>query len=267
MKHSQRLYVAYGLLYTRIPENVIRTQKRTTAYRRLPEMLLNPTIVLIRQRRPVGRCLGLEPVEVVNLVPLVLRGVLFVGQLPPYQYKAPFHTRRYMELSTHIIRGDFRKSHPLAPLDNRPAPTPQPYPHVLTFMHAHLPCVHHQHRVSHARDMRRPRDMARHNQAARHIFHRETGKRACSAPWHPLGFVLGSGECGHRHVQHAPLQVCDAARGSSAGGGGGQDDVHAAVGADVYVARGGEGGLADAGAWLRGHFVIVVFGIAGGKGG
>lgn len=47
----------------------------------VPKLLRNPLIVLGGNGLPVGRGLGLEPLEIVDLVPLVAGGVLTFCQL------------------------------------------------------------------------------------------------------------------------------------------------------------------------------------------
>lgn len=78
--HSRPFVFARDLsMYTRRLENVVCAQKRPTAHCRLPELRLDPAVILLRQLGPVGRGFGLEPVEVVNLIPLIVGGVLVVG--------------------------------------------------------------------------------------------------------------------------------------------------------------------------------------------
>lgn len=66
---------------TRRPKNIIRAQRRSSVDGRLPKLRLDPAFASLGDGAPVGRRLGFEPVEVVDLVPLVGRWVLAVGQL------------------------------------------------------------------------------------------------------------------------------------------------------------------------------------------
>lgn len=69
---DQIVIVPHDLPYTRLPENVISTQERSTPHCRLPEFRLNPAIIPLRELRPVRRGFGLKPVEIIDMVPLVV---------------------------------------------------------------------------------------------------------------------------------------------------------------------------------------------------
>jgi len=126
--------------------------------------------------------------------------------------------------------------------------------HIPTLMNPHLPRSNSHHTSPHTRHMDRTVNSASHHNTALNVLHRETGKRR-------------AGRRG-RHVHHAPVQVGQRAAGrGGARGRHGQGDVHAAVVGEGDVARGGEAGLADAGAaGGAGDFGVVVSG-GGGRGG
>lgn len=128
-------------------------------------------------------------------------------------------------------------------------------------MHAHLPSIHNQHTIAHTRDVGRAIDVPRHDEAALHVVDHEAGERM----WLAAGGAPACDCRGDRHVQHTAVKVGNPACGGSAGSGRWKQDVHVAVGADVDVTGAAEGGLADAGAVVRGEFFVVV--LAGREGG
>jgi hypothetical protein len=206
-----------------------------------------------RQQTEVWTGFCLQPLEVVNLVPLVCRlchggrdlcvriSSLRFAFKRVYGIQTPTREReRERERGTgwdgtYIGVWQGRKPDVLAVLDDRPARAVQVHVDVLRAVHAELPARDDDDAVLDARDVRRARDVPAHNQAARNVLQVQgcEGRAVCRR---------------QRQVDDAAPHVRDGARARGVRGRRRQDDVDVLVVRQRDLRRAREGGLADAAA-------------------
>lgn len=191
--------------------------------------------------------LSFEPLEVVDLIPLVGGGIYTFTQLKGVTLA---HLLRHFRFAppasiTYVACGDRREPDSGAVLNDRPAAAVQVEIDVVALVDADLPSRDHDDAVGDARDVRRAVHVAGDDEALGDALDGEARK----------GRLPGRRD---GHVDDAAREAGQAAGGGGPRRGGGQDDVQAGVVRDVDVARRREAGLADARAARLGHLGVVI---------